>query len=376
MKRLAVLAVVLAVTLACSQVSNPTANVSPRQTASPSNSAHSPIPTLASCVAATSYGLLIANGNLEVIDTCGRVSASTSIAASSVGACSPGLMAKLRPPVSATRDKVYFRDGDTKIRSLGLDGKTSDVTTVPGGPSTVSFFSVSPDDQRIAVLVEDFSPVKSINLRLYVEDLWDGAHHADIYTSTVSKSGGTTLWPMGWHRGLLTIALMTACGLDQIGDSPTAWHVVDPTSARRVASLEAVNCGKLNLWPSPAGMACSEPRGIGLYDWNGKMLGGYSTASCATQVGLSPSGKRWFYFVTPVECRGRTASPMAYTFVAGSDAYMGLRLDGRAACLWIDNDHLLAPDSILSLALPGYVSLGMTDLPTDRICAGRFPEEI
>jgi len=96
----------------------------------------------------------------------------------------------------------------------------------------------------------------------------------------------------------------------------------------------------------------------------------------ATQVGLSPSGKRWFYFVTPVECRGRTASPMAYTFVAGSDAYMGLRLDGRAACLWIDNDHLLAPDSILSLALPGYVSLGMTDLPTDRICAGRFPEEI
>jgi len=67
---------------------------------------------------------------------------------------------------------------------------------------------------------------------------------------------------------------------------------------------------------------------------------------------------------------------MAYTFVAGSDAYMGLRLDGRAACLWIDNDHLLAPDSILSLALPGYVSLGMTDLPTDRICAGRFPEEI
>src|SRR5437899_4367529 len=205
MKRLAVLAVVLAVTPACSQVSNPTANVSPRQTASPSNSTHSPIPTLASCVAATSYGLLIANGNLEVIDTCGRVSASTSIAASSVGACSPGLMAKLRPPVSATRDKVYFRDGDTKIRSLGLDGKTSDVTTVPGGPSTVSFFSVSPDDQRIAVLVEDFSPVNSINLRLYVEDLWDGAHHADIYTSTVSKSGGTTLWPMGWHRGLLTI---------------------------------------------------------------------------------------------------------------------------------------------------------------------------
>jgi hypothetical protein len=52
------------------------------------------------------------------------------------------LPAVLAPPVSASNSKVYFRDGDTKIRFLTSDGNVGDATTVPGGATTVSFFSV------------------------------------------------------------------------------------------------------------------------------------------------------------------------------------------------------------------------------------------
>jgi hypothetical protein len=141
-------------------------------------------------------------GQLQVIDTCAQVKTSVPLAASSVQACSPGgTKANLAPPVSATSDRIFYRDGDTKIRYLTPDGHSADVTTVPGSATSVSFFSVSPDDQHIAVLVEDVSPATTIGLRLYVEDLQGGGHHADIYSTTIEKSGNT-LWPMAWYGGL------------------------------------------------------------------------------------------------------------------------------------------------------------------------------
>jgi hypothetical protein len=161
---------------------------------------------------------MIFSGTLEIVSTCGTVVASALVGASSVQTLGPGGPgAVLQPPVSATRDKVFFRDGDAVIRYLTPDGRTGDVTTVPSGHNLVSFFSVSPDDLRIAVVVVDLSNVQSaeqriaagqisadsIKLRLYVEDLQGGGHHADIYSTTwTNKQGGiNTLWPMGWHSG-------------------------------------------------------------------------------------------------------------------------------------------------------------------------------
>src|ERR1700693_1699512 len=118
-----------------------------------------------------SYGLLLSAGSLEMIAPSGTIAARASVAAPSVHTCGQGTGAVLQPPVSATDDKVFFRDGNTKIRYLTPGGQTGDATTVPGSASKVSFFSVSPDDQRIAVLVEDLSPATKINLTLYVEDL-------------------------------------------------------------------------------------------------------------------------------------------------------------------------------------------------------------
>src|SRR5438105_3265453 len=107
MKAWAVLAVAAAAVLSCSPNTTPTSNLprSPLATAatpstspgasaaalpgtSPEASATpvaSPGPTLTlSCTPAASYGLLISGGNLQVINTCGKVAATTSVTPSSV----------------------------------------------------------------------------------------------------------------------------------------------------------------------------------------------------------------------------------------------------------------------------------------------------
>ena len=84
--------------------------------------------------------------------------------AASVPSCVNGPQAVVPPPVSASDDKVYYRDGDTQIRFIAPDGTSGAVTSVPGGTARVSFFSVTPDDRRIAVLAEDFTPATMIEL--------------------------------------------------------------------------------------------------------------------------------------------------------------------------------------------------------------------
>src|SRR5712664_1244919 len=135
---------------------------------SSSSASHSPSPrasTIASPSATPSsgplsgsYGLVLSAGMLNVIKTDATVAATVAVAPASAQFCSSqhdGVVAP--PPVSASNDAVYFRDGDTKIRQVVPPASAVDVTTVPGSPSIVSFFSVSPDDQQIAVLTEDVS---------------------------------------------------------------------------------------------------------------------------------------------------------------------------------------------------------------------------
>ena len=169
----------------------------------------------------------------------------------------------------------------------------ADVTTVPGGPTTISFFSVSPDDQRIAVLVEDFSSASSIGQRLYVEDLHGGGHHTDIYTATTPKAG-TTLWPMGWHQGALVLAVLPACTFEPAGLTPLEWHVANASSATRMATIKATNC-ILSYWPSAAGVGCTDTNGVTtLYDWTAKVLsvtGPGSTGSGYSLSSVSPAGQ-------------------------------------------------------------------------------------
>src|SRR5487761_868105 len=154
----------------------------------PASAAASPSPSPSAGPLTGAYGLILSAGDLQLIKTDATVVADVPVATATTQFCSAQHDAVVAPPpVSASSDEVYFRDGDTKIRQVVPPGSAVDVTTVPGGPTTVSFFSVSPDDLRIAVLVEDLSAPTSTGLRLYVEDLRGGSHHSDIYTATTPK---------------------------------------------------------------------------------------------------------------------------------------------------------------------------------------------
>ena len=203
-----------------------------------------------------SYGVLFVGRNLEVIGVDGSIAASVPVQNSSFGpqACPNGMGAWTLPGVSASNAHVYFRDGDNKVRMVVPPSSAIDVTTVPGSAEVVSGFSVSPDDQRIAVSVETFSP-DGITDRVYVEDLRGGGHHSDIYTASAAAGKQTVmLWPMGWHAGRLVLAVFVACTFEPVL-YPSAWHVADSVTADRVASIGDRSC-RPDAWPSPAGVAC------------------------------------------------------------------------------------------------------------------------
>ena len=320
---------------------------------------------------------MLSGGKLELIKTDGSIFASASIADPSVRFCSSNQDGAMQaPPVSATNDEVYFRNGDTDIKEVVPPASAVTVTTVPGSSNVVSFFSVSPDDQRIAVLVEDLSAATTISLRLYVEDLVGHGHHADIF-NTIQPKGktGTTLWPMGWHAGALVLALVTACTFEPAGLTPTEWHVSNASNALRIATIKTNNC-VLSFFPSPAGVGCSGTGGAATtYGWDGKVIGvpapGVSGFDFAGTE-LSPTGNSILFGVR----FGIGSPPPATRFVQlGPGPYATVQ--GHSACLWIDEEHALAPDAVIGFPANSpcncQVNTTVTPLPQGGICAGRFP---
>lgn len=386
MRRVALLVTMTALLAACASSStpsatghspSPSASASASGTTSPSASA-SPSPSSVPTTLSGHYGILLAGGNLELINPDASVATTTPIAPSSVKFCSSAQDGAMQPPpLSASNTQVYFRDGDTQISRMSLTSRSIFVTTVPGGPTTVSFFSVSPDDQRIAVVVEDLSAATTISLRLYVEDLVGHGHHADIYTTTQPKGKtGTTLWPMGWHQGALVLAVVVACTFEPAGLTPSEWHVSNASTAVRIATIAANNC-TLSYWPSPAGVGCINysSGATTLYDWSGKVVavtGPNATGTGYTQTSLSSAGNSIFFSTG----FGIGAPPPATGIVQlGPGPYATVQ--GHMACGWIDEDHLLAYDAVIQFPAetPGNVRVNaaVTPLSPGGNCAGRFP---
>jgi hypothetical protein len=304
---------------------------------------------------------------LDVISPGGCIAATATMAQTNARVCANGIGDVLPPPVSASNTRVYYRDGATAIRSIAPGEPAASETTVPGSATTVSSFSVSPDGRRIAVVVEDGSNPSAISLRLYVEDVRGGGHHADIYsTTTPNGKGGTTLWPMGWHGNSLVLAVVTACSFEPL-QAPLAWHISDSATGRRLATIDGTSC-VLNWWPSPAGPVCVDgqirKQAFG-YDWTGVVRQDVPAGSADYQGGLSPSGQALFldqfggppYGVPPASTRLERVAPGASVTVRG-----------HGACLWIDDSTVLAPDALI--AYPPGSSIA---LPANGICAGRFP---
>ena len=356
----ALILIVVPMTLACGGNTPHVSSVSSARIGSATPTASS-----AGCTAAAAaYGLVVVNNaTLEMISPKGCVAASTSIRPTADQLCPSGMADVAPPAVSASNDKVYYRDGDTRIRYLMADGSTGDVTTVPGGVNTRSFFSVSPDDRRIAVLVETGGSAV-INLSLYVEDLNGGGHHSVIYTNQITNGkGGMTLWPMGWHGTNLVLAVVPACTFEAL-PAPLAYHVADSTTARRLVDIDGSKC-HLSWWPSPNGVLCVDAlsRVVRGYDWAGQENFGTQALPTDDQSGRAP-GSPWWFFASA----SGIGAPPPETRIFFAIAGQGVVVSGHLGCLWIDDQTVLAPDAVMA-----YPDGAVTMLPAAGVCAGRLP---
>ena len=173
------------------------------------------------------------------------------------------------PELITTDHRVYFVSGQDDLLYLGADGTTGLAAKLPNVKGrTQSVVAVSPDDKRISLAVFDWSqpPMK---VTIYVEDL-GGGNRVQIFNSTSVYE-----WPVGWHAGLLVVAVGEVT-VGYFGPNPykaLAYHVVDSTNGVRRAELGSSTCRVVGPLVH-AGTACTGPCGIDFcvsaVDWTGQ----------------------------------------------------------------------------------------------------------
>lgn len=292
---------------------------------------------------------------LALIGVDGKVVASAETT-SPVPVTCPGAGAPVPVPVSTSNSRAYFMDAQGVVHYLAPGGESGRATTVPAGTgSRRAMFAVSPDDQRIAVIVNDYS-ASGASTRLYVEDLNGGGNHLDIY----SQSGAKTLWPIGWHGTTnLVVAVVPSCtqgggpfccGIQEL-------HVVDPATAARRFTIGNVNSCPIVGESSPAGVICWDGSQSKVLNWTGATVRTYAQPGPALQF-LSPNGGQ----VAVVDNTGTT--------VQGTSVAMA----GLFACGWIDETHILAGgDSQHQPRVADLSSRSQIPVGAQGDCAGRLP---
>jgi hypothetical protein len=298
------------------------------------------------------------NYTVTIVAIDGQVAASASASTPPLPSCASAAAALVSPPLSMSNSRVYFMDGQGVVRYLGPSGDTGRATTVPA-PSTSkrAMFAVSPDDQRIAVVVDDFTSSGAAT-RLYVEDLNGGGNHVDLF----SETGAFTIWPVGWHgTNNLVLAKVASCtqGGGPFCCGPLELHVVDPATAERRFTLGGSGCVVAGP-PSPAGIVCEDAAGFTSakeINWTGGTFDTFPIQSAAPSF-LAPDGVHAALVVN-----GQTR------MVPVTIRYMDMQ-----ACGWIDGRHLIAGGDLQQQPRVGDVIAGTTvPVAAQGDCAGRLP---
>ncbi len=280
-------------------------------------------------------------------------------------ACPPGAMctsaetANYRlPETSISNTHVYFLDADTVIRSLAVDGTVTVVKTIHAPPNSQVAFSVSPDDQRIAISIITLATTQSsepVDVNMYVEDLTGQTNRVSVYSSkTIAK------WPIGWHAGNLVVAV----GSRDIGTydnayAATGYQVIDRATGDPLASLD---CARGLL--VAAGSACASGFCAGQLNCGAGVLGRQGWDGTKTTFSLPSSPPRIFApFATGVELApdGSTVAAQVFSDPQFSSYQTMLVQDGKSTLIapgfapvgWLDNGHLIliSPDQMVIMDL-------------------------
>ena len=307
------------------------------------------------------YGVLVSamsstNYTVSLVGVDGRVVASAQTTTPGSVNCANAAGALVSLPVSTSNSRVYYMDAQGVVRFLAPNGDAGRATSVPIGPARRSMFAVSPDDQRIAVIVDDFDATGAAT-RLYVEDLNGGGHHLDLF----SETGAYTLWPTGWHgTGNLVLSKVPSCtqGGGPFCCGPQEFHVVDPATAVRRFTVGDPTC-KLAGAPSPAGVVCETDVQASVLTWTGTSTRSFSIQG-PTFAYLSPNG-----------------SLVAIVALGGGDTVIqetSRTLAGMQACGWIDDNHVLSGGDAQHQPRVGDVTNGnAVAVAAQGDCAGRLP---
>lgn len=314
--------------------STPSHNAAATHTASTVSSVTPTPPTPAGPLSARYVLMFVGGVYLNILDLTGHLppgnvtgyaqTSRTQIASTAAGTPTP------LPLVSASRTRIYYLEGDSTVRFVGVDNSQGVAASVPGGQLAHATFAVSPDDQRIAVSVLDYSS-SPVRMRMYVEDLATGANHVEIFSSSSVYE-----WPVAWHAGHLIVAVGRAY---VTADAPNpyeafgGYHVVDPANGNRLAAIGSSSCqvtGPLTLM----GTVCSDGASLNVLDWNGNAV--WSAGAGLTVGALSPDG-----------------DSVAACCAAAGESVVILKRDGttvptRAAGrfqTWIDATHVLCGSS-------------------------------
>jgi hypothetical protein len=287
----------------------------------------------------------------------GRVVASAQANRPTDVSCASGAVAIVPIPLSTSNTRVYFLDDKGVVRFVSANGDQGRATTVPvGTPTRRTSFAVSPDDQRIAVVVIDFT-ANGAATSLYVEDLNGGGNHRDIF----ADSGAFTLWATGWHgAGNLVVAKVPACSTGVGGPfccGPQEFHVVDPGTAVRRFTVGSPTC-LIAGPPSPAGAVCETTTQANVLNWTAA-AGSSFDVPINTPAYLSPDGQQ----VAIIS----TSDPTTTLFPSKATIAV-------VACGWIDNSHLLTGGDDQHPARVADVSSGkVVSVAAVGDCAGRLP---
>jgi hypothetical protein len=299
-----------------------------------------------------------ANYTVSIVGVDGKVVASADASTPAAVSCANAAAALVSPPVSTSNSRVYFMDAQGVVHFLGPGGDTGRATTVAAGTSSRrAMFAVSPDDQRIAVIVDDFTS-SGASTHLYVEDLNGGGNHLDLF----SQSGAFTLWPVGWHgTNNLVLAKVPSCtqGGGPFCCGPRELHVVDPATANRRFTLGTASCVIAGS-PSPAGVACEDNS-----SFKQATVLNWTAGTVRTLAINGPS----FVYVSP------SGSMVAFVDNTGTSFTIGAAsINGMFACSWIDDQHVLSGgDPQHQPRVADVINGTMVPVAAQGDCAGRLP---
>jgi hypothetical protein len=127
-----------------------------------------------------------------------------------------------------------------------------------------------------------------MKVRIYVEDLANGGHLVDLFSSTTFYE-----WPVGWQGGNLILAGGPAFGGAPDPYAAMWYHLVDVSTGARLAVLGGPDCVAVGPL-SAAGTACvaSQCHCIKAVDWSGayRTTYVYNDVSEFNWAALSPDG--------------------------------------------------------------------------------------